>query len=62
MSDGTATIHFLAPDTFAEIGSIVVTDNDGPVVRLNELEYIGGEIYANVWHTNRSIEEAYHAT
>jgi glutamine cyclotransferase len=53
MSDGTATIHFLDPDTFAEVSSITVTDNDGPVVRLNELEYIQGEIYANVWQTDR---------
>jgi glutamine cyclotransferase len=53
MSDGTATIHYLDPDTFAEVSSIQVTDNDGPVVRLNELEYIRGEIYANIWQTDR---------
>ena len=53
MSDGTPTLHFLDPDTFAETRSIEVMDNNGPVVRLNELEYIGGEIFANVWHTDR---------
>ena len=53
MSDGTSILHFLDPETFEEIGQIEVSDNDGPVTRLNELEYIQGEIYANVWQTNR---------
>jgi len=53
MSDGTSTLHFLDPQTFEEIGQLVVFDNDGPVTRLNELEYIQGEIYANVWQTDR---------
>ena len=53
MSDGTSTLHFLDPETFEEIGQLEVFDNDGPVIRLNELEYIQGEIYANVWQTDR---------
>jgi len=53
MSDGTSTLHFLDPQTFEEIGQLGVFDNDGPVTRLNELEYIQGEIYANVWQTDR---------
>ena len=53
MSDGTSTLHFLNPDTFKEIGHIDVFDDRGPVTMLNELEYIRGEIYANVWLTNR---------
>jgi len=53
MSDGTSTLHFLNPQTFEEIGQLGVFDNDGPVTRLNELEYVQGEIYANVWQTNR---------
>ncbi len=52
MSDGTATLHFLDPETREEIGQVEVRDNDGPVVRLNELEYIHGEVYANVWQTD----------
>ncbi len=52
MSDGTATLHFLDPDTFTETGQIKVHDNNGPVVNLNELEYVCGEIFANVWKTN----------
>lgn len=53
MSDGTSTLHFLDPQTFEEIGQLEVFDNGGPVTRLNELEYIQGEIYANVWQTDR---------
>jgi len=52
MSDGTSTLHFLDPQTFEEIGQLEVFDNDGPVTKLNELEYIQGEIYANVWQTD----------
>lgn len=53
MSDGTSTLHFLDPETFKEIGSVYVFDDNGPVVNLNELEYVNGEIYANVWLTDR---------
>ncbi|MBN1219661.1 MAG: glutaminyl-peptide cyclotransferase [Anaerolineae bacterium] len=52
MSDGTANLYFWDPETLAEIGRVAVYDNNGPVVRLNELEYINGEVYANVWQTN----------
>jgi glutamine cyclotransferase len=53
MSDGTPTIHFLDPETLQEVGRIEVADDQGPVTKLNELEYIHGEIYANVWLTDR---------
>jgi glutamine cyclotransferase len=53
MSDGTATLYFRDPATFAELGRVAVTDATGPVTRLNELEYIQGEVYANVWQTDR---------
>jgi glutamine cyclotransferase len=49
MSDGTSTLRILDPQTFEEIGQLEVFDNDTPITRLNELEYIQGEIYANVW-------------
>ena len=49
MSDGTSTLRFLDPQTFEEIGQLDVFDHDTPIDRLNELEYIQGEIYANVW-------------
>jgi glutamine cyclotransferase len=53
MSDGTSTLYFWDPATLAEIGQVQVYDENGPVIRLNELEYINGEVYANVWQTNR---------
>jgi glutamine cyclotransferase len=53
MSDGTSTLHFLDPQTFEEISQLAVFDNNGPVTKLNELEYVQGEIYANVWQTDR---------
>lgn len=53
MSDGTSTLHFLDPETFKEVGSVQVFDDSGPVDNLNELEYVNGEIYANVWLTDR---------
>ena len=53
MSDGTATLYFLHPDTFAETARLTVRDHRGPVIRLNELEYVRGEIFANVWQTDR---------
>lgn len=53
MSDGTETLHFLDPETFEEVSQIEVSANDIPITRINELEYIQGEIYANIWHTER---------
>jgi glutamine cyclotransferase len=52
VSDGTDTLHFWDPVTMAEIGRIQVTDASGPVFQLNELEYVEGEILANVWQTD----------
>lgn len=53
MSDGSANLRFLNPDSFREIGRVVVRDHGTPVQDLNELEFVKGEVYANVWHTNR---------
>lgn len=53
LSDGTATLRFFDPETFHEIRRITVKDNGKPVTELNELEFIHGEIYANIWHTDR---------
>ncbi|MGI2336467.1 MAG: glutaminyl-peptide cyclotransferase [Dehalogenimonas sp.] len=55
MSDGTATLYFLDPATLAVTDSIEVHDSDTPVERLNELEYVNGKIYANVWLTNKIV-------
>jgi glutamine cyclotransferase len=53
MSDGTLTLYFRDPETFAVVDQVQVHDENGPIVRLNELEYIQGQVYANVWQTNR---------
>ncbi|HEY0760206.1 MAG TPA: glutaminyl-peptide cyclotransferase [Acidisarcina sp.] len=53
LSDGTAYLRLLDPETFRVVRKIRVTDQGSPVTELNELEYVEGEIYANVWHTNR---------
>ncbi|MFN4033748.1 MAG: glutaminyl-peptide cyclotransferase [Fimbriimonadales bacterium] len=52
MSDGSATITFRDPDTFAEVRKITVRANGEPVKNLNELEYIEGEIWANIWYSD----------
>ncbi|HXH25386.1 MAG TPA: glutaminyl-peptide cyclotransferase [Vicinamibacterales bacterium] len=53
MSDGTPALRFLDPATFRETGRLVVRDGGRPVDDLNELEFVEGEIYANVWLTDR---------
>ena len=51
MSDGSHKIYFLDPEYFSEIRQLEVYDNNGPVSRLNELEYIEGRIFANIYGT-----------
>jgi len=53
-SDGSATLRFRDPRTFHEVRSVVVKDDGMAVEPLNELEYVKGEIYANVWMTDRA--------
>lgn len=52
MSDGTANLYFLDPETFEKTGQVEVHD-DEPVTNINELEYINGEVYANIWKTDK---------
>jgi len=52
MSDGTSTLRILDPETFQETRSIMVSLRGSPVRNLNELEWIDGELFANVWKTN----------
>jgi glutamine cyclotransferase len=52
-SDGSATLRFRDPATFKEVRHIVVKDGAATIDQLNELEWIKGEIYANVWHQDR---------
>jgi glutaminyl-peptide cyclotransferase len=53
MSDGSSRIRFIDPDTFEVQRLITVQDNGRDVLQLNELEYIKGEIYANIWMNDR---------
>lgn len=52
MSDGTHVIRFVNPETFETVKTIVVLDEKGkPLMKINELEYVKGEIWANIWHS-----------
>ena len=53
MSNGSSTLRFLDPVTYAESGTLAVVDNGSPVINLNELEWIRGEIFANQYLTER---------
>jgi glutamine cyclotransferase len=53
MSDGTATLRFIDPVSHKEMSRLKVHDGGSPVLNLNELEYVKGEIFANVWQTDR---------
>lgn len=53
MSDGTAQIRCLDPATLQEVRRFTVRGEHGPVDNLNELEWVRGELYANIWGTDR---------
>ncbi|SEJ21439.1 glutaminyl-peptide cyclotransferase [Frateuria terrea] len=53
MSDGTPTIRILDPRTLQQVGRIDVTADGKPLANLNELEWVKGQLYANVWLTDR---------
>ena len=53
VSDGSSTLRFLDPVTFHEVRHVEVTDRGAAVRDLNELEVVRGQIYANIWHSNR---------
>lgn len=55
MSDGSAYLRFWDPVTFAEKRKLLVKDGTHPIENLNELEYVKGEVYANVWQTDRIV-------
>lgn len=52
-SDGSESLRFINPETLRETGRIAVNDNGVSVGNLNELEYIKGEVYANIWQQDR---------
>ena len=53
MSDGTDTLRFIEPQTFRETRRLKVTAAGAPLKNVNELELVKGEIFANVWTTDR---------
>jgi glutaminyl-peptide cyclotransferase len=53
MSDGTSNLYFLDPCTFQKTGQITVHDGNTSVTNINELEYINGDVYANIWLTQK---------
>lgn len=55
MSDGTHKLYFLDPESFVLKNQLEVYDNEGPVRKINELEYVEGTIYANVWQSAQII-------
>jgi glutamine cyclotransferase len=55
MSDGTPVVRFLDPATLEVKRTVTVRDGEQPVDELNELEYIDGEVWANVWRTDRIV-------
>ncbi|GLQ86648.1 glutaminyl-peptide cyclotransferase [Dyella flagellata] len=56
MSDGTPTIRVLDPETLKQVGKIDVTVEGRPLANLNELEWVKGKLYANVWLTHNIVE------
>ena len=56
MSDGSSNLYYREPSTFRTLKIVSVTDNNGPVANVNELEYVDGFIYANVWNTDYIIK------
>lgn len=55
VSDGTAVLRFLDPSNFTEVKRLTVTLEGQPLDRLNELEFIEGEVWANVWYTDEIV-------
>ena len=56
ISDGSSNLYFVNPTDFKVQSTIAVVTNEGPVANLNELEYIDGSVYANVYQTNDIVK------
>jgi glutamine cyclotransferase len=56
ISDGSSNIYFVDPETFKVKSTVAIKDDQGPVNYLNELEYVNGMIYANVYQTNLIVK------
>jgi glutamine cyclotransferase len=51
MSDGTCNLYLLDPNSFQQTGHVSVHDGNSTITEINELEYVNGDIYANIWHS-----------
>ena len=60
LSDGSSDLRLLDPKSFRQVGKIRVTEDGSPVEQLNELEYVRGEIYANIWHSDEIVRISPH--
>ena len=56
VSDGSHTLYFFDPESFKERKRLEVHDHRGPVLKINELEYVDGAIYANIWQLSKIIK------
>lgn len=56
MSDGTDKLTYLDTTSLKPVKTLAITDDNGPVEKINELEYVDGFIYANIWETNLIIK------
>lgn len=55
LSDGSSTLRFLDPETYVQTGTLEVTYQGKPLANLNELEFVRGRIFANVWQSNSIV-------
>ncbi len=53
MSDGSSNLYFLNPGTFQKTGQVSVHDGNTSITNINELEYVNGDVYANIWLTQK---------
>ncbi|HEY0051321.1 MAG TPA: glutaminyl-peptide cyclotransferase, partial [Pyrinomonadaceae bacterium] len=61
MSDGTHIIRFVNPENFQTVRTVAVfRENGQPLLNLNELEYVKGEIWANIWHSENNATDSEH--
>ncbi len=56
VSTGSSNLYFVNPDSFKVITTLGITDNYGPVSSINELEYVDGFVYANIWHEKKIVK------
>jgi len=56
MSDGSSILRYFDPDSFREVRRIRVREEDREIEKINELEFIKGYIYANIWHTDHIVK------